>query len=134
MPGKKDCGSVSCNTHKQKRLILSNFNELYANFKSKYVSTSIVFQSSVNCGQSGVFLLYHLVLIQCVFLLAPLNVTYQELISLIVCDINNKKCVVHKCGNYPESNTRLQDFLFHTFQRSYFSHKVVTNLIVEAEA
>ena len=43
MPGKKDYVSVSRNTHKQKRLILSNLNELYANFKSKYVSTSIGF-------------------------------------------------------------------------------------------
>ena len=40
---KKDYVSVSSNTHKQKRLILSNLNELYANFKSKYVSTSIGF-------------------------------------------------------------------------------------------
>ena len=43
MPGKKDYVSVSRNTHKQKRLILSNLNELYANFKSKYVSISIGF-------------------------------------------------------------------------------------------
>ena len=39
---KKDV-SVSCNTHKQKQLILSNLNELYANFKYRYVSTSIGF-------------------------------------------------------------------------------------------
>ena len=43
MPGKKDYVSVSRNTQKQKRLILSNLNELYANFKPKYVSTSIGF-------------------------------------------------------------------------------------------
>ena len=49
-------------------------------------------------------------------LLAPLNVTYQELFLLIVCDINNKECMVHRCPNYPESNTPLQDFLFHTIQ------------------
>ena len=43
MPRKKDYVSDSCNTHKQKRLILSSLNELYANFKPKYVSTSIDF-------------------------------------------------------------------------------------------
>ena len=43
MPGKKDHVSVSRNTHKQKRLILPNLNEHYANFKPKYVSTSIGF-------------------------------------------------------------------------------------------
>ena len=37
-------------------------------------------------------------------LLAPLNVTYQKLFPLIVCDINNKEC--------PESNTLLQVFFF----------------------
>ena len=47
-------------------------------------------------------------------LLAPLNVTYQELFSLIVWDINNKECMVHRCLNCPKSNTLLQDFLFHT--------------------
>ena len=43
MPAKKDYAGVSCNTHKQKRLILSNLNELYANFKSKCISTSTGF-------------------------------------------------------------------------------------------
>ena len=38
MPGKKDYVSISRKTHKQKRSILSNLNELCANFKSKYVS------------------------------------------------------------------------------------------------
>ena len=47
-------------------------------------------------------------------LLAPLNVTFQELFPLIVCDINNKECMVHRCPSCPESNTLLQDFLFHT--------------------
>ena len=47
-------------------------------------------------------------------LLAPLNVTYQELLLLIVCDINNKECMVHRCTSFPESNTLLQDFFFHT--------------------
>ena len=47
-------------------------------------------------------------------LLAPLNVTYQKLFPLIVYDINNKECIVHRCPDYPESNTLLRDFLFHT--------------------
>ena len=48
-------------------------------------------------------------------LLAPLHVIYPELFPLIVCDINNKECIVHRCPNCPELNTLLQDFLFHTF-------------------
>ena len=72
---------------------------------------ALVFQNFVNCSQSGVFLLDHLVLIQCTYhqnmklLLAPLNVTYQELFPLIVCDINTKKGMVYRCPKCPESNT-----------------------------
>ena len=54
----------------------------------------LVFQNFVNCGQSGVFFLDHLVFIQCV-LLALLNLTYQELFPFIVCDINNKEWYVY---------------------------------------
>ena len=85
---KKDYFSVSHNTHKQKRLILSNLNELYANFKSKYVSTSIGFSKfcelqpkwCVIAGSSGT----HSVCV-CTYyqnmklLLAPLNVTCHSL-------------------------------------------------------
>ena len=132
MPGKKDV-SVSRNTHKQKRSIISNLNELYANFKSKYIGTSIGFSKScelqpkwcVLAGSSAT----HSVCV-CTYhqnmksLLAPLNVSYQELFSLIVCDINNKECMVHRCSNCPESNTLLQDFLFHTIGN--FDHDDVT--------
>ena len=77
--------SVSSNTHKQKQLILSNLNELYANIKSKYVSTSIGFSKFcelqpkwwVLAGSSvthSVFVCtYHQ---NMKLLLAPLNVTY----------------------------------------------------------
>ena len=68
---------------------------------------ALVFQNFVNCSQSGVFLLDHLVL-------TPLNVTYQKLLPLIVCDIYNKECMEHRCPNCPASKTLLQDFLFRT--------------------
>ena len=47
-------------------------------------------------------------------LLAPVNISYQELLPLIVYDINNKKYTVHRCPNCPKSNTLLQYFLFNT--------------------
>ena len=46
--------------------------------------------------------------------LGPLNLTYQELFLLIVCDINSRDCMVHRCPNCPGSNTLVQGFLFHT--------------------
>ena len=119
---KKNYVSVSRNTHKQKQLILSNLNELYANFKSKYVSPSIGF--SIFCELQPMFWLNNFVLIQCVFvhmtqkfLLAPPNVTYQEPFPLIVCDINNKECMVHRYSNCFELNTVLQDFFVQYYWR-----------------
>ena len=86
---KKKYVSVSCNTHKQKQLILSNLNELYTNFKSKYVSTSIGFLKF--CGSSGTHSVctctYHQ---NMKLLLAPLNVTYQELFHFTVCNLNKR--------------------------------------------
>ena len=43
-------------------------------------------------------------------LLVPVNVAYQDLFPFTVCDTG----MVHRCQNFPESNTLLQDFLFHT--------------------
>ena len=55
---------------------------------------ALVFQNFVNCGENGVFLMDHLVLIQCVYtyhqnmklLLTPLYITYQERFPVTVCD------------------------------------------------
>ena len=47
-------------------------------------------------------------------LLAPLNVTCQELFPLIICDIVNEECLVHRCSNCLKSNALLQDYMFHT--------------------
>ena len=41
MPGKKDYISIARNVHVQKRLILCNLTELYAEFKKKYTSLKV---------------------------------------------------------------------------------------------
>ena len=43
MPGKKDCVSIKKNTQVQKRLILCNLKELYANFKEQHSDIKIGF-------------------------------------------------------------------------------------------
>ena len=98
----------------QTKTILSNLNEFYTNFKSKYVSASIDFSKfcelqpkwCVLAESSGThsvrFCAYHQ---NMKLFLAPLNVTYLELSPLIVCDINNKESMVHRCPSCPESNT-----------------------------
>ena len=58
--------SVSRNIHKQKRLILLNLNELLLTSNSNMSVLALGFQNFVNCVQY-VFLMDHLVFIQCVF-------------------------------------------------------------------
>ena len=69
MPSKKDCVSIKKNTHVQKRLILCNLKELYANFKEQHSDIKIGFSTfcllrpkwCVNVGASGTHCLcmYH---------------------------------------------------------------------------
>ena len=76
------------------------------NFKSKYVSTSISFSKFCELQQKWCVLAgssaTHSVCLgthhqNMKSLLSSSNVTYQELIPLTVCDINNKECMVHRC-------------------------------------
>ena len=49
MPGKKDYVSISSQTHKQKRLLLCNLEELYQEFKVKNPSIGIGFMAKTVC-------------------------------------------------------------------------------------
>ena len=120
MPGKKDYVSISRNNHRQKRLILSNLKELYANFKTRHSHIQVGFSKfcelrpkwCVLAGSSGT----HSVCV-CTYhqnmklLLAPLNISYEELFPFIVCDQNNRECMVHRCPRCPQSNKELEEFI-----------------------
>ena len=48
MPGKKDYISIARNVHVQKRLILCNLKELYAEFKQKYTDLKVRYLAKHN--------------------------------------------------------------------------------------
>ena len=45
-------------------------------------------------------------------LLAPLSVSHTELYEFLVCDINSKECMIHRCPNCPENTEMLESKLY----------------------
>ena len=112
MPGKKDYVSISRNVHMQKRLILCNLSELFACFKEKYPRVKIhssKFYSlrpkwCLTVGASGAHTVCVCTIHQNVKLMVDAidsRASYKDYIDLIVCDINSKECMIHRCNNCP---------------------------------
>ena len=108
MPGKKDYVSISRNVHKQKRFVLCNLSELYSAFI--YKSPNIKIGCSKFCtlrpkwcvlaGSSGT----HSVCVcstdqNAVLLFDAIDweYTYKDQIKKVVCDPNNKVCMMRRC-------------------------------------
>ena len=79
------------------------------------------FQRSAVYAQSGVFFLAHLEHNQFVstrhqnmkLILAPLGVLHtEELYEYLVCDINSKESMIHRCPNCPEKTEMLESKLY----------------------
>ena len=45
-------------------------------------------------------------------ILALLGVSHTELYEFLVCDINSKECMIHRCPNCPENTEMLESKLF----------------------
>ena len=45
-------------------------------------------------------------------ILAPLGVSHTELYEFLVCDINSKECMIHRCPNCPENTEMLESKLY----------------------
>ena len=121
MPGKKDYVSIGRNIHKQKRFLLAILKELHSIFKSKYPARQIGFSKFCSlCSKWSVLpgLLGTHSVCECThhqnmkLILAPLGVSHTELYEFLVCDINNKKCVIHRCPNCPENTEMLESKLY----------------------
>lgn len=118
-PGKKECVSTlidNVRVHKQKRLILLSLNELYSLYKQKYPDHKI--GRSMFCalrpkwcvlpGSSGthsVCVCKHHQNAKLMIEGAKLNANYKDLISFMVCDIENEKCMLDSCEKCPGPDT-----------------------------
>lgn len=121
MPGKKDFVTVktgNVRVQMQKRLLLCNISELYAEFKWKYPNSKVGLSSFfslrpkwvVTVGSRGTYNV-------CVceshqnakLMFAAINdcgLDYKDAMKLIVCDINSYECMMHRCEKCP-SKTKL---------------------------
>ena len=108
MPGKQDNVSIGGNIQK----LLANLKELHPVFKLKYPARQIGFSKFCSlCSKWCVLpgLLGTHSVCECThhqnmkLILAPLGVSHTELYEFLVCDINSKECVIHKCPNCPET-------------------------------
>ena len=128
VPGKKDYVSLGNNQYKQKRLILCNLNELYTAFKETYPDAKIGLSKfcslhprwCVIAGGSGTHSVCVCTHHQNAILLVDAinwNLTYKDLIEEVVCNTDNRMCMMHRCVKCTGSdgllsflNEELQDF------------------------
>ncbi|XP_034253085.1 uncharacterized protein LOC117652350 [Thrips palmi] len=131
LPGRRDVVSLGGGVYEQKRLLLSNLNELYALFKAEYSAGKIglsVFCSlrpkwCVTAGAKGV----HSVCVcqthqDTKLMLHSLHIKdhYRELIKLCVCDDKNRECMLRICKNCPKPS-EISEILEDLMMKSYFS-------------
>ena len=112
MPGRKDSISISRNVHMQKRLLSCNVNELFATFKQEYPNIKICRSSFASLrpkwcvtvdttgSHSVCVCIYHqnvkLMIDTCKF-----KTDQHKLTEFIVCDRNNRDCMIHRCDSCP---------------------------------
>ncbi|XP_071839778.1 uncharacterized protein [Apostichopus japonicus] len=112
MPGKKDFVSVKRNVHVQKRLLLCSLKELYAAFEQNHPNVKIGFSKfcslrpkwCVLVGSSGTHSVCVCTIHQNVELMVSAlksDTDTHKLVEMMVCDRDNKECMIHRCKDCP---------------------------------
>ena len=107
MLGKKDYVSIGQNVHKQKRLVLCNLSELHNGFRDKYPNIKIGFSKFCTlrpkwCVLAGSWATHSVCVCNthqnAVLLVDAIDweYTYKDLIKKVVCDPDNKVCMMHR--------------------------------------
>jgi len=99
----------------QKRLLLSNLSEIYSNFKEENPDLKIGFSTFASLrpqwcilagpkGKHSVCVCTHHQNVKLMVAAISSQLNYKDLMSMIVCDVNNKDCMLHHCGECPNIN------------------------------
>ena len=122
LPGKKDCVSIGNGQHMQKRLLLCNLQELFVAFKDKNPNEKIGFSKFCSlrpkwcllAGAKGT----HSVCVCSAHQNAKLLVeainwkhTYKDLMGKIVCSVDERECMMHRCENCPRTSALTKFFV-----------------------
>ena len=121
MPGVKNFVSIKKNVHMQKRLLLCNLKELHNAFLETNPDMKIGLSKfcslrpkwCVTCSSSGTHSVCVCTYHQNAVLLtsgASIKENYKDLMARVVCDTDNKICMVHRCSNCP-GKVALKEFL-----------------------
>lgn len=153
--GMKACTVMSVEGEKvvkPKRLLLINVRELYIQFKENHPDIKIGFSKfcelrppwCLTAGTKGIHSVCVCEMHQNVkFLVDALQNkdNYKKLLSIYVCDIENRKCMLHSCSNCPGVTAlrKYLDDIFHDFDESdtiLYKQWVQTDrkTIIQAEA
>ena len=112
MPGAKDKVSLGKKTYAQKRLILCTLKELFHFFRTEYSNPDDKIGLTKFCtlrpkycvlpGSSGT----HNVCVCCIhqnalLLAEACGTTYKDLMAMLVCNLSDKMCMVHRCSTCP---------------------------------
>ena len=124
-PGKKDCVTVRTNggdkLKMQKRLLLANLKEIYSMFQKENHEVKVGFSTFASlrpkwcilAGASGthsVCVCTHHQNIKLMISAIDKDIDYKDLMSMCVCNVNNRDCMLHHCDICPESSI-LKSFL-----------------------
>ena len=135
MPGQKDYKSIGKNIHIQKRLLLCNLKELYVAFKNEHLDAKIGFSTfcslrprwCIIAGATGTHSVCVCTWHQNVKLMVdvlPSKVSYTHLMSLLVCAVDNRECMLGHCSNCPTSEG-LHNFLTDMFQEVDHNDEII---------
>ena len=119
LPGTKDQVSLGNKVYAQKRLLLCTVKELYNHFVSKYPEVKIKLtlyslkpKWCIQPGKSGTHSVCVCAIHQNVALLCDaIDKKHNELLQRLVCDTENKICMVHRCQNCPGIDGLLNKFM-----------------------
>ena len=128
--------SVCYKLHEQKRSVLCNFVELCTAFSQRYSNIKIGFSSfaslrpkqCITVGASGSHSICVCAIHQNAQLLVntlKLEKDIHELTDLMVCDRQNKNCMMHSCESCPGINA-LKSYLNQFFINQFIEDNVVT--------
>lgn len=123
-PGQKDYVLIRTEQgkiHTQKRMLLVNLKELYIEFKKRYESIKVGFSKfcslrprwCVTVDSPGMHSVCVCEIHQNLKLMVaalPVPVTYKELMARLVCSLESRDCMIHRCENCP-SKSNLTDYL-----------------------
>ena len=109
MPGAKDFVSISHKVHQQKCLVFCTLKELYAAFANNHPTAKIGLAKF--CSRSKWCILpgaygSHSAFVCSIhqnaqFIAMTCGMNHKDMMKMIVCDLSNKQCMLHRCSNCP---------------------------------